>query len=56
MYGYTAFVNEGVPFAPDLSLENLTVLVYVLDWLYVISYVLLVFPLSNTILVFVYSF
>ena len=56
MYGYTACVNEEVPFAADLSLENLTVLVYVLDWLYVISMSYLFFryliPFSSLYTVF----
>ena len=34
MHGLAVYVKEGLPFAPDLSLENLQILTYGFDWLY----------------------
>ena len=55
MHGLTVYVKEGLPFARDLSLENYADS-YLCLQLALLQYVLLLFPMSITFFILVYSF
>ena len=55
MHGLAVYVKEGLPFARDLSLENYADS-YLCLQLALLQYVLLLFPMSITFFILVYSF
>ena len=55
VHGLAVYVKEGLPFARDLSLEPLQILIYFFDWLF-FTQCLTSFLLSITFFSFVHSF